>query len=316
MTEVILHGILAKEFGSNFMLKIARPKDCIKALDANLNNFVNRINELASQGFHYTIIVDGVKMQDIKELEILKNFKEINLVPLIVGSGAVVGGLILTGIASLGGAASAGAMVGFLATGFGSMVATLVGGLVLTAITLGLQMLMQDKNKGPEAVKSTTTAIKESYDFSNKANVANQGSVIPIGYGRLKVGSQVIQFTVKAFQSQISFDDIAKRFNEGNTLSVSTKMESTQPTVIGSISGKVSRLTPPNGGTTYAISWDTSNVTKLTLDGKSVQLKKSDDAVLELLLQDRKTSPNWTFVLTYPGGTKTVKVTSEGKFSG
>jgi predicted phage tail protein len=314
MTEVILHGILAKEFGSNFMLKIARPKDCIKALDANLNNFVNRINELASQGFHYTIIVDGVKMQDIKELEILKNFKEINLVPLIVGSGAVVGGLILTGVASLGGAASAGAMVGFLATGFGSMVATLVGGLVLTAITLGLQMLMQDKNKGLEAVKSTTTAIKESYDFSNKANVANQGSVIPIGYGRLKVGSQVIQFTVKAFQSQISFDDIAKRFNEGNTLSVSTKTESSKPTVIGSISGKVSKLTL--NGTTYSISWDTSNVTKLTLDGKSVKLKKSDDHLLSLILGDTKTSPNWTFVLTYPGDTKTVKVTKEGGFSG
>jgi predicted phage tail protein len=309
MTEVILHGILAKEFGSNFMLKIARPKDCIKALDANLNNFVNRINELASQGFHYTIIVDGVKMQDIKELEILKNFKEINLVPLIVGSGAVVGGLILTGIASLGGAATAGAMTTFLATGLGQMVATLVGGLVLTAITVGLQMLMQDKNKGPEAVKSTTTAIKESYDFSNKANVANQGSVIPIGYGRLKVGSQVIQFTVKAFQSQISFDDIAKRFNEGNTLSVSTKTESTQPTVIGSISGKVSKVILP-GGTTYSISWDTSNVTKLTLDGKSVQLEKS--GALDL----RKTSPNWTFVLTYPGGTKTVKVTKQGAFSG
>lgn len=315
MTEVILHGILAKEFGSNFMLKIARPKDCIKALDANLDNFVNRINELATQGFHYTIIVDGRKMQDIRELEVLKNFKEINLVPLIVGSGAVVGGLILTGIASLGGAATASAMAGFLATGLGSMVATMVGGLVLTAITLGLQMLMQDKGKGPEAMKSTTTAIKESYDFSNKANLANQGSVIPIGYGRLKVGSQVIQYTVKAFQSQISFDDIAKQFNEGNTKSVSTKTESTGAKIIGTISGTVTSWQPAKTTRRYFISWKTANVTSLTLDGKKVELEYRADS-FSFLSSYQKNSPNWTFVLTYPGGTKTVKVTKEGKFSG
>jgi hypothetical protein len=223
MKEIFLHGILAKEFGSEFKIQIPKPKDCIKALDANLNNFINRINDLASQGFHYTIIVDNKKIQDIQELEIQNNFIRIDLVPLIVGSGAVVGGLILTGAASLGGAATAAAMTSFLATGLGSMVATLVGGLVLTAVTMGLQMLMQDNKNTVNAAKSTTTAIKESFDFSNKANVANQGSSIPIGYGRLKVGSQVIQYTVKAFQSQIPFNDIAKKFNEDTTSVTSTK---------------------------------------------------------------------------------------------
>lgn len=216
MKEIILHGILAKEFGHSFKMQISKPKHCLKALNANLDNFINRINDLASQGFHYTIIVDNKKIQDIKELEIQNNFKRIDLVPLIVGSGAVVGGIILTGLASLGGAGAAGAMTAFLATGLGSFVATMVGGLVLTAVTMGLQMLLQSDSDDVEASKSTTSAIKESYDFSNKANVANQGSVIPIGYGRLKVGSQVIQYTVKAFQSQIPFNQIAKSFNENN----------------------------------------------------------------------------------------------------
>jgi predicted phage tail protein len=314
MKEIFLHGILAKEFGSEFKIQIPKPKDCIKALDANLNNFINRINDLASQGFHYTIIVDNKKIQDIQELEIQNNFIRIDLVPLIVGSGAVVGGLILTGIASLGTAATAGAMTTFLATGLGQMVATLVGGLVLTAVTMGLQMLMQDKNKNTvNAAKSTTTAVKESFDFSNKANVANQGSSIPIGYGRLKVGSQVIQYTVKAFQSQIPFDDIAKKFNENTTSVISTK--TTAATVnIGSITVTVTQSTV-YGNKVYKFAWTTSGITELRNAGPNgVKLDLSSPGTSFTIFSPKK--PNKTFWLKYPGGSRTFSVKAVGEFTG
>jgi len=35
--------------------------------------------------------------------------------------------------------------------------------------------------------------------FNNVANVATQGAPVPIGYGRLKIGSSVIQATIKSF---------------------------------------------------------------------------------------------------------------------
>jgi predicted phage tail protein len=316
MKEIFLHGILAKEFGSEFKIQIPKPKDCIKALDANLNNFINRINDLASQGFHYTIIVDNKKIQDIQELEIQNNFIRIDLVPLIVGSGAIVGGIILTGVASLGGAASAAAMTVFLGTGVGSMVATLVGGLVLTAVTMGLQMLMQDKNKNTvNAAKSTTTAVKESFDFSNKANVANQGSSIPIGYGRLKVGSQVIQYTVKAFQSQIPFDDIAKKFNEDTTSVISTKTTAAAAAVnIGSITVTVTESTA-YGNKVYKFAWTTSGITELRNAGPNgVKLNLSSPGESFTVFSPKK--PTKTFWLKYPGGSRTFSVNAVGKFTG
>jgi predicted phage tail protein len=224
MTKIILHGILAKEFGDSFEMDISRPKDAIKAINANFINFENRIRELALEGLNYIIIVDNKKIQDIKELEIKNKFKTIEIVPLIFGAGAVaIGTFVLTSVASLGGAAAAAGMAAFLATSAGFLTSALVGGLILAAVTIGLQMLMAPKGEKLETVKSSTTAIKESFSFSNKANVANQGSVIPIGYGRLKVGSQVIQYTVKSYQSQVKFSDFALKANDNTVESVSSK---------------------------------------------------------------------------------------------
>jgi predicted phage tail protein len=224
MTKIILHGILAKEFGDSFEMNISRPKDAIKAINANFINFENRIRELALEGLNYIIIVDNKKIQDIKELEIKNKFKTIEIVPLIFGAGAAaIGAFVLTSVASLGGAAAAAGMAAFLATGAGFLTSALVGGLILAAVTIGLQMLLTPKGEKIDPVKSSTTAIKESFSFSNKANVANQGSVIPIGYGRLKVGSQVIQYTVKSYQSQVKFSDFALEANDNNVESVSSK---------------------------------------------------------------------------------------------
>ena len=50
-----------------------------------------------------------------------------------------------------------------------------------------------------EALEIEADAAKSSLIFSNTVNVASQGSPVPIGYGRLKVGSQVIQATIKSF---------------------------------------------------------------------------------------------------------------------
>ena len=188
MTKIFLHGILANEFGSNFEMEISRPKDVVKAINANFNNFQNRINELAAEGLNYVFIVDGKKLQDFNELEVKKVFDTIEIVPLIFGSGFVaVGTAVISSIVVGGGFASAAAVTTFLGTALGGFTAALVGGLVVAAVSLGLQMLLAPKPEKPEQIRSSTSAIKESFAFANKANITNQGSVIPIGYGRLKV---------------------------------------------------------------------------------------------------------------------------------
>jgi predicted phage tail protein len=311
MKEIILHGILAKEFGRSFEMQISRPKDCIKALNANLDNFINRINDLASQGLHYTIIVDNKKIQDIQELEIQNNFERIDLVPLIVGSGAVIGAAILTGLATAASTIGATGLATFLTTMAGSALASgIVGGLVLTAVTMGLQMLMQDKAQGPEAAKSATTAIKESFDFSNKVNVAAQGSSIPIGYGRLKVGSQVVQFTLKAFQSQIAFNEIAKKFDENNTQVISTKGSSGEN--IGYIIGEVKRIVTGGRASTvyYTYTWRTQGILEL-------RLKNSTGKILSLNNPTATKLASGIFWIKYATGSRVLDVNKKvGRFSG
>ena len=60
-------------------------------------------------------------------------------------------------------------------------------------------MLLAPKPDAGPQISATTKALSESFAFSNKANAAAQGSPVPVGYGRLKVGSQLVQMSVKSF---------------------------------------------------------------------------------------------------------------------
>ena len=190
MTTITLHGILAKEFGDVFNMKIYRAINTVKAIGANRKSFEKRIFELAREGFNYTIIVDGKNITQLEELNIQKEPQQIDLVPLIIGSG----GFALVA-AIIGGAATGGAV----AFGTYGALAFIAGSAINMVVSIGLQMLLAPKPDAGPDISATTKALSESFTFSNKANLASQGSPVPVGYGRLKVGSQLIQMSIKSF---------------------------------------------------------------------------------------------------------------------
>ena len=51
MTQVYIHGILAREYGDNFKLSLPNPKDVLEAIDCNRAGFIQRLVELQKQGF-------------------------------------------------------------------------------------------------------------------------------------------------------------------------------------------------------------------------------------------------------------------------
>ena len=188
MTTIKLHGLLAKEYQDQFVLNIVKPQDVVRAIDCNRKGFLKRFNELKRQGLHYDIIVDRG--------HISKKIKQVDLVPVIVGSGAVVAGI--AGIFGGGALATVGAT---LAVGAG--VAMLgkalkpkpeqrpdVGGTAATDTSTPAQ---------DEPVTFQSRAAVASMVFNNVANIASQGDPVPIGYGRLKIGSSVVQATIKSF---------------------------------------------------------------------------------------------------------------------
>jgi predicted phage tail protein len=80
-----------------------------------------------------------------------------------------------------------------------AIAAAAINMVIITVVSVGLQMLLAPKPDAGPPISSSTKALSESFAFSNKANVASQGSAVPVGYGRLKVGSQLIQMSIKSY---------------------------------------------------------------------------------------------------------------------
>ena len=211
MTQVTLHGILAKEFRKNFSLAIKRPKEVFDAISCSHSNFRNRIAELANQGIHFSLLVDGKKMTAIEELSIASDNQKIDIVPMIFGAGPV--GLIVGGIAlAIGGGTALAAGV----VGFSAFLATAAVSLGVGIAMMGIQMALAPKPE-MQRPESVVNSAKESFLFSSKANVAEQGIPVPVGYGRLRVGSAVIQSTIKsypqAFEKEIALKSNGQSIN-------------------------------------------------------------------------------------------------------
>ena len=164
MTKINLHGILKYEFGEIIPLNINRPKEVIDAIDSVKKNFRARIYELARENIHFNIIADGESIKNINQLEMKKNFKQIDIVPVIAGGWVMI-----------------------------------VVQIALLVISMAIQLMMRPKPPKAQQLSSEISGNKQSFLFSSKGNLTQQGNPVPVGYGRLRVGSSIIQTSVKSY---------------------------------------------------------------------------------------------------------------------
>lgn len=203
MTQVTLHGILAKEFKKTFSLAIKRPKEVFDAISCTHNNFRHRIVELANQGVHFTLLVDGKKMTTIEDLSIVSDNQQIDIIPLVCGAGKA--GAIIAVIA-----------LGILTGGAGIVLSmSFLTNIGVGLVMMGIQMALAPKPK-MDRPSADVNSAKQSFLFSSKANVAEQGIPVPVGYGRLRVGSAVIQSTIKSYPQ--AFEKENSLFSDGQAL--------------------------------------------------------------------------------------------------
>ena len=236
MTKIYLHGILKKEYQEFFCLNLKNASDLIDAIDCNRQGFKARIVELQNKYFFYDIIVNKKRIKSLQDLT--GKPKRIDLVPAIAGSGpfimgivsavASVGQAVFTAVKTVGaaigqgfqaigtgisntfgagagagaGAGGAGATAGATATtaakgaGIFGHIAKSVG---LAAVASLLAPKPDLGLPAQQEISAMANAYTQSYIFSSKNNLAQQGSFLPIGYGRLKVGSAVVQTSIKSF---------------------------------------------------------------------------------------------------------------------
>lgn len=181
MTEIHLHGILGKKYGRLHRFAIKEPRDVVRALEANYENFSKDIKDLLKKNIVYTMVADD---QWVQGMLFNKNkIKKIDFVPAIIGSGPVVTGYALTWW----------------------MVATLVIS-IASAVYAYVQAGKQQYPQIPGA-EGISSANSKSLAFSNRENVTEQGNPVPLVYGRLKVGSFVVQSSIKSFPLTLTLTD-------------------------------------------------------------------------------------------------------------
>lgn len=201
LVNINLHGILGEQVGKTWNLAVKSISEAMHAIEvlSRKKLYKNLLNN-DKNNIRYEVIVNGEKLQNIGTLDKNKieeiksselclsqsNLESIDIVPVICGAdmdiltivlGAiliVVGILIIVG--TLGGGTALGIAIGIAGLGL---------------IAAGVINLLSPPPEF-EDFREIGGNRSLSYLFNGPENVVGEGGPVPVGYGRLIVGSQVI----------------------------------------------------------------------------------------------------------------------------
>ena len=177
MITVLLYGELAKKYGKFHRYAVRNVPEAIRALEANYRGFKQSIR---ADG-QYRVVVDK---KLIGEDELGKTaIDTIKIVPLVQGAGRGVG-QIIAGIALI-------AVAWWNPFGWGWLSAA------GTSLVLGGVSQMLTKTPKFEA-GADRPDNKPSYAFDGPLNTTAQGNPVPLAYGKILAGSQVISAGLEA----------------------------------------------------------------------------------------------------------------------
>jgi len=201
LTKVKLHGCLGDQFGEDWDLEIKSAAEALRAIDANCDGrFYRSLMENDKSGIKYKIIINSMEfrnetyeksqdLRDLKETELFinKRIETLDIVPCIEGAGGSYG-LIFSGL-------------GIMALGsYMESPMMMLMGLGLTF--QGVSNLMATPPKYEEFREIQQANKRQSYLFSGPVNSVSEGGPIPLGYGRLIIGSQLVSYNLEIFDKE------------------------------------------------------------------------------------------------------------------
>ena len=199
MKSILLYGFLGQAFGRVHKYDVSTPAEAVKALSVTLKGFKKAFVD----GGSYRILIGGKTDLDISEtVNPVSDRETIRIVPVIAGASSgglkivlgiallFVAGPLALGFGATGTAAGvAGATTG--AAGFAGITAGTFSAIGVSLVIGGVSQLLfsppsaaGDSQERPEN--------KPSFIFNGAINTTRQGNPVPICYGRMIVGSQVI----------------------------------------------------------------------------------------------------------------------------
>ena len=195
MITVLLYGELSKRYGKYHRYAVRNVPEAIRALEANYRGFKQSIR---ADG-QYRIVVDK---KLIGEEELGKTAIEtIKIIPLVQGSGKGVG-QIIAGIALI--AVAWWNPLGWGAVAGGAGMSGATGALVVSAMkSVGFSLILGGVSQMLTKTQKLSSGAdrpdnKPSYAFDGPVNTTAQGNPVPLAYGRILAGSQVISAGLEA----------------------------------------------------------------------------------------------------------------------
>lgn len=182
----------------SWRLFVTSPAEALQAVNANSGG---RLTEylFEHQTDDYHVLVNGEPVGSIEELSVMQYtpLNSIDFVPAIKGAGGKGLGMVIAGVLLL--------VLSFVIPGAGIAAAGLLKAAVITKTVLfgvGLSLAFS----GVAAMLAPSPEVKEreksdnrpSYIFAGAVNTYQQGNVIPVGYGILRVGSQIVSAGMRA----------------------------------------------------------------------------------------------------------------------
>lgn len=189
LKTVILLGALGKRFGKKHCFAIKTPAEAVRALCANFPKFESALNESAEKNVGHRVIVGRTPVLSDDELSYPSGQASIVIAPVVAGAGGNVGRIFI-------GAALIAAS--FFIPPIGLIGTMTLGGLVGTVgVALALGGVAQLLAGSPDAPTPSEDS-PPSYAFDGPANTTQQGQAVPVGYGRLIVGSAIVSAGIAA----------------------------------------------------------------------------------------------------------------------
>lgn len=223
--EIKLHGVLAKEMGRKaFNLAVSSVSEAIHAINILTSNKLNKVlNNYGHEKFN--VVINGRKFSHNKfldpndkeiynevansELNLKTNKLEtIDIIPIIEASDSDIFAIILGVILIIAGVFTFG-------TSSTLGMALIVGGIGIAAA--GVINLLS-KPPSFEPFQEIGGVTKKSYLFNGPENTIGEGGPVPVGYGRLIIGSQTVSASYDIYNIPID-DGIANSPSNENILS-------------------------------------------------------------------------------------------------
>ena len=194
MTNVIIHGELATICGKQHGFKVNKLLDITRALNANNPRVRNFLISNFKEGLSYAFIDPknpNKKWETVEQLSSAKAPEEVHIVPVV--NGAFVVSAVVAAVT---------AVAGFVGAAFAALGTALASGGFLANLGIGLliqgvmSLLFPVEMPKLADQKVETKIDQSSYIFSNLENNVVQGFPIPLVYGEMRVGSNIIATNV------------------------------------------------------------------------------------------------------------------------